>query len=568
MNSDNQRVVSSHVKRISLTLMTTVIVACTGAGPTTLGSTAVDLPTTGPATSSRPSTTQTSSPTPFLGGNPGRLPDGTPFEIHAEPSMWIGEVTGISAGIMVEGLGPLGIVTFQPGSMAGVEFRDGILRAGSGDWIMRVDVYDAVLTEWGDQAERILVDSVHPQPRRTALPAFDLDPPLRWATNHDLPLHMQVQFEDFVVRRGCDEVAMACSIRRAIQLIPAQEVFAPAPAWYTNIQLWLESSAPRPATDPFYLDPGPLTPRAGHQVVWVGNEMIVWGGSETDSVPRLVDGAAYDPESNEWRTIAQGPFQAGSVTRAVSAGESMIVIGYDQTARYDPAADAWTRVADGFPVPRDNQHVVWTGSVVAAWSRGAMGILDPRDGAWREIAFPPAGGTEPLLGALRSVHGTLVAVGNLRSCNGRYLGFWNGQSWLDLDAKALTTDNLADCSYPRQTGVSGQAIVVWEDEDHPTRKLDFGTGEWADIESIPIPSSEAADGPVPMGDRFLVSQGGVGAIYDRGTWQTGTPPGGGWASDMVWTGKEVLMWGDACCFGTGGNQAFTIDAWRWSPPSH
>ena len=271
--------------------------------------------------------------------------------------MWIGEVAGISAGIMVEEVGPLGIVTFQPGSMVGVEFRDGILRAGSADWIMRVDVYDDILARWGDHAESVLVDSVHPPPRRTALPAFDLDPPLRWATNDDLPLHMQVMFEDFVVRRGCDEVAVACSIRRAVQIIPAQEVFAPAPAWDPDIQVWVESSALRPPTDPFYLDPGPLTPRAGHQVLWVGGEMIVWGGSETDSVPRLVDGAVYNPDSGRWRAIPQSPFETGSVTRAVSTGESMIVLGYDQTARYDPATATWTRVADGFPVPRDDQHL-------------------------------------------------------------------------------------------------------------------------------------------------------------------------------------------------------------------
>ena len=33
----------------------------------------------------------------------------------------------------------------------------------------------------------------------------------------------------------------------------------------------------------------------------------------------------------------------------------------------------------------------------------------------------------------------------------------------------------------------------------------------------------------------------------------------------VWTGAEVLNWGDTCCYGTGG-RPFTARAWRYTPP--
>jgi N-acetylneuraminic acid mutarotase len=42
--------------------------------------------------------------------------------------------------------------------------------------------------------------------------------------------------------------------------------------------------------------------RYGHAAVWTGTEMIVWGG--TDGTTRLLDGARYNPQTNQWVAIA------------------------------------------------------------------------------------------------------------------------------------------------------------------------------------------------------------------------------------------------------------------------
>ena len=58
--------------------------------------------------------------------------------------------------------------------------------------------------------------------------------------------------------------------------------------------------------------------------VWTGEEMIVWGS--TDREQRRVDGAAYDPEADTWRPIADAPIELTDAT-ASWTGEEMIVFG-------------------------------------------------------------------------------------------------------------------------------------------------------------------------------------------------------------------------------------------------
>lgn len=37
------------------------------------------------------------------------------------------------------------------------------------------------------------------------------------------------------------------------------------------------------------------------------------------------------------------------------------------------------------------------------------------------------------------------------------------------------------------------------------------------------------------------------------------------ATEMEWTGAEVLTWGQACCYGDGRDGFVSMDAWRWTP---
>lgn len=100
---------------------------------------------------------------------------------------------------------------------------------------MSIDLYQDVLDLWGDETESILTDSIIPIDNQDGLPAFTIQPPLRWATDTEIPVQMEVDYGSFVVRRGCNESSVACSPSRSAQVIPGEEVSAPAPTWNSEI---------------------------------------------------------------------------------------------------------------------------------------------------------------------------------------------------------------------------------------------------------------------------------------------------------------------------------------------
>ncbi len=96
---------------------------------------------------------------------------------------------------------------------------------------MSIDIYQDILELWGDRTDQILTDSITPIEAEGGLPAYTIEPPLRWGTDTELPLQMEVDHESFVVRRGCGELSVACSPDGDVQVIPAKEVSSSADEW-------------------------------------------------------------------------------------------------------------------------------------------------------------------------------------------------------------------------------------------------------------------------------------------------------------------------------------------------
>ncbi|HSB64097.1 MAG TPA: hypothetical protein VLJ18_08020 [Thermoanaerobaculia bacterium] len=125
----------------------------------------------------------------------------------------------------------------------------------------------------------------------------------------------------------------------------------------------------RPMATPEFL-PG----RVWHSAVWTGSHMIVWGGmGQRDQL--LSDGGAYDPVNDSWTPLAQAPLGGRRSHAAVWTGGEMIIWGgvnvhapdsFGLTGtglRFDPKANAWTRIADvGRPAGAIAPKAVWTGS--------------------------------------------------------------------------------------------------------------------------------------------------------------------------------------------------------------
>jgi N-acetylneuraminic acid mutarotase len=146
-----------------------------------------------------------------------------------------------------------------------------------------------------------------------------------------------------------------------------------------------------PVTDHWReIPPAPLSARFNHSMVWTGSEVIFWGGNAADdSEAPLADGAAYDPSTNRWRTIASAPLEARSGHLAVwtndayasdamlvwsgqGAGDHFLTTG----AMYNPRADSWRLVDSPQIPPRIGATAIWTGSVALVWG----GVTQPPPG--------------------------------------------------------------------------------------------------------------------------------------------------------------------------------------------
>lgn len=152
---------------------------------------------------------------------------------------------------------------------------------------------------------------------------------------------------------------------------PVDGRFRPTGVWTGDELLVFGGSEPEPA-DPHVvgtatgaaydpagdtwrlLPPAPIPGRLAHSAVWTGDEMIVWGGSETDSAHDvLADGAAYDPAADSWRLLPEAPLAARADHHAAWVGGRMVVLGgqvrtsgssWDprlDTAAYLPSDDRW-----------------------------------------------------------------------------------------------------------------------------------------------------------------------------------------------------------------------------------
>ena len=245
---------------------------------------------------------------------------------------------------------------------------NGIYQVEAGG-LVRIGFYDHILAELPPSPETEIRTGIRGD-ERGDFPVLKLSPPFRWATDDELPLSMEVSYENFVVRRGCGALAVACNETRAVQVIPIDTQAVPIEAW-AEFDVFIESRAPRPTSDANYLDPGPLAERKAADVMWTGEEMIVWGGKTMlEGGPTLVDGAAFDPKSDTWRLLAPFPLSGPKATRAVWGEGEMLVVNSESVFAYRPESDTWRVVAEGVAVSNDQALVnffegrlyLWIGS--------------------------------------------------------------------------------------------------------------------------------------------------------------------------------------------------------------
>ncbi|HEX6301583.1 MAG TPA: hypothetical protein VF148_14055 [Acidimicrobiia bacterium] len=485
-------------------------------------------------------TTPTSSTLATIGPIRGALPDGTVYDI-AFPTPAAEEVGGIEAGLVVEAGGaeiPLA-----------VEFRrdDGrqtpeVFSRQAGDWIVDIEIPDSL----GSNGRDVISDAVTVT-TEVDMPVLTLRPPLSWS---DPP---RVEYDKFIVQSGCPQAAAACNPTHAVSVVPRSGVTLATP-------ISVQSYALRPASDPNYLPPGPLSARWSPDVIWTGEEMVVWGGSADPGPSTLIDGAAFDPGIDEWRRISSPPLTGEQATRAVWAGQEMVVLGEEATVAWHPGGDRWRVVANRIIPPLDVGMTVATGSEIITWTSAGLYRL-PAGGDWASMPDPGVGKPGLFDGSVLRIEGSkLIAIGQ-DGCE-RIVTRWKDEKWSEPFRISMGAPG-PSCGKPNQTSVLDDVLVMWDDTSGEVVSVDPATGETTDEPVLPLPTVEHAPGPLALDDGFLISAGLEAAVFqvEGKGWVTAELPGLGSDVDMLWTGEEVLMWAK-CCYGPDD-----IDAWRWVLPA-
>lgn len=185
---------------------------------------------------------------------------------------------------------------------------------------------------------------------------------------------------------------------------------APTPSAWTGTSLLLMSGETPVAYDMAsdewrFIEASPIAARRHAASVWTGKEWVVWGGLMFESDLAAGDGAAYDPSTDEWRVIADSPLSA-RLAEGVWSGEELIVMAgrasslngigaFGDGAAYDPTTDSWRSLADGPAHP--GAELVGTQGLVLFFAKGAYSVYRVDTDEWMDgvqgagVCFDAAG---------------------------------------------------------------------------------------------------------------------------------------------------------------------------------
>jgi N-acetylneuraminic acid mutarotase len=251
---------------------------------------------------------------------------------------------------------------------------------------------------------------------------------------------------------------------------------------------WVDGALYDPAKDTWKpMAAWPLTERYGARAVWTGKRLVVWGGASAAAgkdPPPLADGASYDPASNKWTKLADGPLAGRIAPLAGARGDTALFswgpgevrdgkrVPASDSALYDPGANRWSPAAAAPAPPKQT------------WCLDAPSCLGVDTGsrvvfAGQGLAWDAAGNRWAPIAA--SLFADPFLEGKAQAWTGSRVMFWGGG----------TTDNQGDAP-PVTVTTAGAAYDVAADR-------------WEGLPAAPLsPRARAA---------------------------------------AVWTGRELIVWG-------------------------
>jgi hypothetical protein len=155
----------------------------------------------------------------------------------------------------------------------------------------------------------------------------------------------------------------------------------------------IDGAAYDPATDSWRsLPAAPLARAYGGVQVWTGDRLLVWGGGDRGSA-RAAHGASYDPITGTWKRIADAPVALNAATGAWTGAEMLVVGSLLSGANraptptavaesYDPSSDSWTELPPTSLSPQATS-AAWLDRRLVVWDYAARWqVYDPATARW------------------------------------------------------------------------------------------------------------------------------------------------------------------------------------------
>ncbi|HEX8336650.1 MAG TPA: Ig-like domain-containing protein, partial [Pyrinomonadaceae bacterium] len=375
-----------------------------------------------------------------------------------------------------------------------------------------------------------------------------------------------------------------------------------APATSNNLAVWtgskllvlgsLASNVYDPSSDTWTLtprasSPGPL----GNRAVWTGTEIFTWGGINNDTGTR---GGLFNPQTGTWRqpNNFNAPSERNNFSMVWTGKEVVVWGGFEANSvtpntggRYNPATDTWTPTSTaGAPAPRYGHVALWTGSemIVHGGDLRTFGQLTLTNTGAR---YNPAADTWAAISTTRSP----AKFEHVAVWMGAEMFVWGGHngtgSLLKEGARfnpsndTWTPVNSNDSPLYLHQGVwTGTEMIVWGYNslcncyNSVGGRYDLATNVWRPMNLAGAPGAGPTgynSNVVWTGREMLVWGGSDGrGRYNplTDTWapisSTGAPS---WGYTVVWSGSEMIVWGSGNTEGetnTGGRYNPETDTWR------
>ncbi len=326
------------------------------------------------------------------------------------------------------------------------------------------------------------------------------------------------------------------------------------------------------------LPEAPIDPRPYAVAAWTGNEAVFWAGSSLSRGFAYSDGAAYDPETDTWRSITVPGWGHPGLTSAFFDGE-LYALAKGGGSRFDPVNGIWADL----PSVTGMFLAATVASDDAIWGLGPAGqnpVGQPDIAIARYQPDTDTWDYGPVFEGTDEQASIVQGLARLESSvhwDGSEIIVWGGsdggvafdpanETWRIIDPPEPPS-GLAKNSLAAATDAGFTVLVDIDTTQGPLSSvavLEPDGWRWLDT-AIPIENFESVTIAAAPGWLIIFSADESPATVHlpSGAWSSHDdgPLGGVEAPNAVWTGGQLVIWGGV------PNDTASPEGASWTPPT-